>query len=249
MNERSASLIAADWPAPPNVHAFATTRLGGFSAGAFAGLNLAEHVGDESTHVAQNRRWLRDALNLPAEPHWLQQVHGGDCARLPGEARKADAAFTETTGQVCAVMTADCLPVLFCDQKGSWVAAAHAGWRGLATGVLENTIASYPGSPEHLMAWFGPAIGPKAFEVGPEVRQAFIGQDVASEAAFEKGAGDRYFADLFQLARLRLQAAGVMAVYGGGLCTYSDPERFFSYRRDAVTGRQASLIWMGAPER
>ena len=242
-------VLRPDWPAPANVHAAATLRLGGVSEGPYRGLNLRAGTGDSVAHVAQNQALLREALALPGEPVWLKQVHGVAVVELPSNDREpiADASFSTKADAVCAVQTADCLPVLFCDRRGSWVAAAHAGWRGLCAGVLEATIKTFSGKPAELMAWLGPAIGPDTFEVGPEVRVAFCQNDPQAALAFRAGEGDRLFADLYLLARQRLQAAGVTAIYGGGLCTYSDPVRFFSYRRDHDTGRQASLIWRSAP--
>lgn len=241
-------VLRPDWPAPANVHAASTLRAGGFSSGAFAGLNLGAHTGDAASTVAENRRLLRTALALPAEPQWLQQVHGTAVVALPAvEPPIADASFSTAADQVCVVLTADCLPVLFCDRAGRWVAAAHAGWRGLCAGVLEATIKTFASAPGEILAWLGPAIGPTAFEVGPEVRDAFCCHEARALEAFRPGEGDRLFADLYLLARQRLQAAGVRDIYGGDLCTYSDPQRFFSYRRDRDTGRQASLIWRSAP--
>lgn len=250
--------LRPDWPAPPWVRAAATTRAGGLSTGAYAGLNLADHVGDDPERVAENRARLRVALALPAEPLWLNQVHGCEVAQGSGVVPgcTADAAVTRCPGVVCAVLTADCLPLLLCDRGGRVVAAAHAGWRGLAAGVIERTLGAMRealgevprdapvDAPADLLAWLGPAIGPAAFEVGPEVRAAFLDTDPGAAAAFRSGAGDRWLADLFRLARARLERAGVAGVYGGGVCTYSDPERFYSYRRDGVTGRMASLIWL-----
>ncbi len=237
-------LLLPDWPAPPGVRAVMTLRTGGVSGGPYASLNLGDHVGDEPEAVAENRRLLREALALPAEPLWLEQVHGTGVARFDGPDRpQADAAVALAPGQVCAVMVADCLPVLLADRHGACVAAAHAGWRGLAAGVLEATVAAMPADPSQLVAWLGPAIGPDAFEVGPEVRAAFIAADAAAADAFRPGTGDRWLADVYQLARQRLARAGVTEVHGGGLCTVSDPARFFSYRRDGVTGRMAALVW------
>jgi len=237
-------LLLPDWPAPPGVRAAMTLRAGGASGGPYASLNLGDHVGDEADAVAENRRRLRQALALPAEPLWLEQVHGTDVARFGGPVcPRADAAVALAPGQVCAVMVADCLPVLLADRAGTCVAAAHAGWRGLAAGVLEATVAALPVDPSQLVAWLGPAIGPEAFEVGPEVRDAFQAADPATEAAFRPGTGDRWMADVYLLARQRLARAGVTDVHGGGWCTVSDPGRFFSYRRDGVTGRMAAVIW------
>ncbi len=236
--------IHPDWPVPARVRAFATTRAGGFSRGDWAGLNLALHVGDDPEHVAANRARLREALALPAEPLWLSQVHGCSVADVGRDLAgcEADAAFADTPGRVCAVLTADCLPVLFADREGTAVAAAHAGWRGLAAGVLEATLARFD-DPGRVTAWLGPAIGPLAFEVGEEVREAFLAADPVAAEAFVRH-GERWRADLYRLARLRLEAAGIGGVYGGGRCTYSEPQHFYSYRRDGRTGRQASLIWL-----
>ena len=239
--------IWARWDAPAHVRALTTTRSGGTSAAAFASLNLAAHVGDDPARVAANRALLRAALDLPAEPSWLAQVHGcavaaaGPAGAAPPE---ADAALTRTPGRVCAVLTADCLPVLLTDRAGKVAAAAHAGWRGLLDGVLEATVAALDTAPDDVFAWLGPAIGPDAFEVGPEVRDQFLARGAESAAAFRRGRGDRWWADLYLLARQRLAGVGVRRVTGGDFCTCSEPRRFFSYRRDGHTGRMASLIWL-----
>jgi len=239
-------LLQADWPAPPAVRTAVSLRTGGVSTGGYASLNLADHVGDEQAHVGENRRRLRVALDLPAEPHWLRQVHGTRVIKLSSEAGQdeADAAWTAERGVVCAILSADCLPVLFCDREGSVVAAAHAGWRGLAAGVLEATLRALPAAPSSMLAWLGPAIGPAAFEVGAEVRDAFIAQDAQCTRHFVRSGAEKFSADLFGLARQRLHGAGVSAVYGGGRCTHADPQRFYSYRRDRVCGRMVSLIWL-----
>ncbi len=241
MNPR---FIEPGWPAPPGVRALSTLRAGGVSQGVYDSLNLAAHVGDDPGHVAANRRLLRESLALPAEPFWLEQVHGeavAQACREPGPPPAADAAFSAEAGVVCAVMTADCLPVLFCNREGTRVAAAHAGWRGLAGGVLEATVRALGAGD--WMAWLGPAIGPEAFEVGPPVRQAFLDKLGDCEDAFRQTSENHWLADLYALARISLSQAGVTAVYGGGECTHADPERFFSYRRDGQTGRMATLIW------
>lgn len=239
-------LILPQWPAPGRVRAASTTRIGGLSPAPYDTLNLAKHVGDDPGRVDANRARLDEALSLPGEPLWLNQVHGCEVADTetaePG--CSADAALARGPGRVCAVMTADCLPVLFCARDGSTVAAAHAGWRGLAAGVLERTVADLGVAPADVLAWLGPAIGPDAFEVGPEVREAFTAGDAGARGCFRPAGGDTWLADIFGLARRRLAAVGVSAVFGGGLCTYSDPRRFYSYRRDGVTGRMASLIWL-----
>jgi YfiH family protein len=208
-------------------------------------LNLGDHVDDAPGAVTENRRRLCAACQLPAEPRWLNQVHGTGCCDA-GTAEgipEADAQFTDQPGVVCAVLTADCLPLLLCDTRGRRVAAVHAGWRGLLNGVIENSIAAM-GTSGEVMAWLGPAIGPTAFEVGGEVRHAFIEHDSAASAAFMPGSGDRWQADIYQLARQRLAACGVTRVYGGDYCTFSDAEHFYSFRRDGQTGRMASLIWI-----
>lgn len=231
-----------DWPAPAHVHARVTLRAGGSSEVPWRSLNLATHVGDDPAHVALNRAWLRS--QLPAEPAWLEQVHGTDCVVAEGmqALRVADASVSFMPDTVCAVLTADCLPVLFCSRDGSRVGAAHAGWRGLAAGVLERTVERLQVGADQLMVWLGPAIGPQAFEVGAEVREVFVADHAAAEAAFNQR-GEKWLADIYALARLRLQRAGVSAIHGGGLCTVSDAQRFYSYRRDGATGRMASLIW------
>jgi YfiH family protein len=241
-----ADFLIPDWPAPAHVRALQTLRTGGCSPAPWASFNLGDHVGDEPARVAANRAELR--RQLPAEPLWLQQVHGTvvvDAAQAP-QATTADASFANEPDQVCAVMTADCLPVLFCDRAGSVVAAAHAGWRGLLDGILESTIAAMQRPPADLLAWLGPAIGPERFEVGGEVRAAFVAHDAQAAGSFRQH-GDKWLADIYSLARQRLQAAGVTNIHGGGRCTVSDAERYFSYRRDGVTGRMATLIWLEAP--
>lgn len=244
---RSASdpaVIVPDWPAPANVRALVTTRAGGVSLTPYASFNLATHVGDAAAAVVENRVRLRRML--PDEPCWLEQVHGiavADVDRLSG-VPQADAAVAREAGVVCAVLTADCLPVVFCDDTGSVVGAAHAGWRGLAAGVLEATVARMGVSPASLLAWLGPAIGPAAFEVGGEVREAFLRIDPGADVAFVSAATPgKWMADLFILARRRLMRAGVARVYGGGRCTHADAVTFYSYRREGVTGRFATLVW------
>jgi len=263
-----------EWPAPARVRALSTTRQGGVSSGPYGlagdaagGLNLGLHVGDEPAAVAANRARL--AAALPGTPRWLDQVHGcgvvtagsaeadgaegtdGSAAAPP----RADACISTEAGQVCAVMTADCLPVLLCDRAGTVVGAAHAGWRGLCAGVIEATVArmaARAGAGSGWLAWLGPAIGPAAFEVGAEVRDAFLAEAAAAgrgeqdsvDVAFRAGAPGKYFADIYALARLRLARAGCTEVYGGDACTVSDARRFYSYRRDGVTGRMATLVWL-----
>ncbi|CAI0791240.1 Laccase domain protein yfiH [Serratia entomophila] len=240
------SLILPDWPLPAGVNACSTTRHGGVSLPPYHSLNLGTHVGDEAQAVARNREALVAGAGLPQMPAWLDQVHGTRVVRLEGETPadlRADAVYSNLPGQVCAVMTADCLPVLFCSQAGDEVAAAHAGWRGLCNGVLEQTVAAFTAPAGAISVWLGPAIGPQQFEVGPEVRAAFVAADRAAAAAFMPH-GDKFLADIYLLARQRLQRAGIHAVYGGERCTVSEKSHFFSYRRDGITGRMASLIWL-----
>jgi YfiH family protein len=241
------AILPAQWPAPPQVRALQTTRLGGVSRGVYAQFNLGTRSGDDLRDVEANRRRLSEDHGVPDAIGWLHQVHGTRVLQLPHSVDSgcADAAWTEQPGAVCAVLTADCLPVLLCDVDGRCVAAAHAGWRGLCGGVLEQAVAALPAPPSRLMAWMGAAIGPEAFEVGPEVRERFIAQDPQAATAFAAGHGDRWWCDLYALARQRLQRAGVTQIYGGGLCTYSDAFNWYSYRRDGDCGRMASLIWIG----
>lgn len=238
-------LLIPDWPLPPGVHAVQTTRTGGFSTDSWSSLNLALHTGDDPSTVQRNRLRLTEALGLPREPVWPRQVHGAVVARADAmtEDTEADAVTAWAAGHVCCVQTADCLPVLFASTDGRRVAAAHAGWRGLAAGVLEATVQAMEHPPEHITAWLGPAIGSEAFEVGPEVRAAFLAHDPEATEAFRPGSGDRWFADVYRLARQRLRRAGIRDIHGGGRCTYSESETFFSYRRDGVCGRMGTLIW------
>jgi YfiH family protein len=239
--------LVPEWPAPPAVRAVMTTRAGGVSGGPYASLNLASHVGDDPESVAENRRRLRAWLELPSDPSWLTQVHGLEVARLPQNLPdSADAAVAFTRGPVCAVLVADCLPVFLAGINGDRVGLAHAGWRGLTGGVIEATVAALDCDPALLVAWLGPAIGRRHFEVGAEVRDACLTGHPEAGAEFRPGRAGRWFADLPGLARRRLAACGVRAVLGGDLCTFSDPARFFSYRRDGATGRMAALIWLVA---
>ncbi len=240
------SLIYPDWSAPPNVKALQTTRLGGVSAAPYDTLNLGLHVGDEPVRVNRNRQMLEPLM--PSEPVWLEQVHGTVVANADaaGCRVQADACIARHRGAVCVIMTADCLPVLLCDEAGTVVGAAHAGWKGLAAGVIEATVKEMGVEPRKLMAWLGPAIGPHAFEVGAEVRATFMAHDAkAAEAFTPHGAEGKYHADIYQLARQRLNALGITRVYGGTLCTFHQKDKFFSYRRDGVTGRMGTFIWLG----
>lgn len=243
----SSSCFVPDWPAPQNVRSLVTTRNGGVSQGVFSSFNLGAHVGDDPFAVATNRE--RVMALVSGVPVWLNQVHGTrvfDTASFSAGDRppEADASFSRKAGFVCTVMTADCLPVLFCDLAGTVVATAHAGWRGLLAGVLEEAIAAMDVPGQNLMAYLGPAIGPQAFEVGDEVRSAFVAADETSAAAFRPSVSGKWLADIYLLARQRLAGQGVTRIYGGSLCSASESDRFFSYRRDGQTGRMASMIWL-----
>jgi len=239
--------IYPDWPATGQVHACVSTRRTGFSVPPYDSFNLAAHVGDDADAVGRNRALLREFLQLVQEPVWLNQVHGDRVLDLDGPVRDldADAAVTSRQHAVCSVMTADCLPLLFASTSGDRVGAAHAGWRGLAAGIIEATVAEMHTPAEQLLVWLGPAIGPQHFEVGEDVRQAFMQQQPRAEAAFIATRPGHWLADIYQLARLRLARLGIHQIYGGDLCSYTDAQRFYSYRRDKRTGRMASLIWLG----
>lgn len=241
-------LILPDWPAPGRIHAAFTLRTAGISRPPFESFNIASHVGDDPRAVAENRRRLRERLALPAEPAWLQQVHGHRVVDLDADGSSdslgpADAAVTRAAGRVCAIQVADCMPVLLAAADGSVVGAAHAGWRGLAGDVLEATVLAMGAPADGLLAWLGPAIGQAHFEVGEEVRAALLAADAGASAAFTANARGRWQCDLYTLARRRLAALGVTSIHGGGWCTYAEPGRFFSYRRDGRCGRMAALIW------
>jgi YfiH family protein len=238
----SEHLILPDWSAPSNVKAIQTTRLGGVSHARYASLNLGLHVGDSMIAVEQNR--MRLSHLFPSEPVWLEQVHGIEVADADHASclPRADACIARRG--VCAVLTADCLPVLLCDREGTVVAAVHAGWRGLARGVIEAAVQAMKVAPGNLMAWLGPAISQEAFEVGDEVRAAFVSADPFAASAFIQNPAGKYQADIYALAKRQLSALGIEKVYGGGRCTYRESELFFSYRRDGATGRMGSFIWL-----
>lgn len=243
----SPSWFVPDWPVPEGVRSLITTRHGGVSQGVYSSLNLGNHLGDDPCAVAANRALLKSVLER--DPVWLEQIHGTrvvDAARFHSgdQPPQADAAFSRKTGVLCVVMTADCLPVLFCDDSGSVVAAAHAGWRGLLAGVLEETVAAMGVPGKHLMAYLGPAIGPRAFEVGDEVRSAFVSVDEGAAAAFRPSPAGKWLADIYLLARQRLAGQGIERIFGGSFCTVSEADRFFSYRRNGQTGRMASMVWL-----
>lgn len=237
--------LTAEWPAPDFIKAGTTNRKGGVSPAPYSSFNLATHVGDKPEAVNKNRQML----DLPNEPQWLEQIHSTKAVLLPSEALipKADAVYTTNENIVCAVMTADCLPLLITDKEGSCVAAIHAGWRGLCDGIIEETIRKLPVEPQSLLVWLGPAIGPNVYEVGKEVYDAFTldkQDDSEAKQAFTAVAEQHWLLDMYRMATLRLNKLGVMNIYGGNRCTYSEKEQFFSYRRDGVTGRMASLIWI-----
>jgi YfiH family protein len=248
------TFLQPKWPVSVRVKAFVTTRQGGISCKPYDSLNLATHVGDDEESVMHNRVILKSALGLPAEPLWLEQVHGTEVIEQHCTTGcKADAAYSNMPGVVCTVMTADCLPVFLADRQGNEVAVAHAGWKGLLQGVIEASLKKFRTAPEEIFAWLGPAIGPDNFEVGSEVRQAFMdaaGKHIweleAVENAFQRTAGDaeKYLADIYELAKIRLNRAGIKNVLGGEFCTVENREMFYSYRRDGITGRMASLIWI-----
>lgn len=235
--------LQPDWPAPVNIHAATTLRTGGASQGRYASLNPATHVGDNADSVNQNRHIIKMLLDLPSEPVWLDQIHSNLAikAAITDSPQQADASYTDQPGIVCAVMTADCLPLLVCSADGNKIAAIHAGWRGLLDGVIDNTIVVLQN--KDLMVWLGPAIGPDHFEVGVEVRTAFLAKSPDYASAFKQQSQNKWLADIYQLARINLAALGINKVYGGGFCTVTDQERFYSYRRDKVTGRMVTLIW------
>lgn len=247
-NFSRSQLLLADWPAPANVHAMVTSRKQGHSHGNFAGFNLADHVGDEPDSVMQNRRSLQQLLEqefaLRQQPFWLNQTHSTHCVAWQNKplTLAADASYSNQAGQACVVMTADCLPLLLTNRQGSWVAACHAGWRGLANGVIENTLKCYTGDKADLIAWIGPAISTEYFEVGEDVRTIFIKKSADFAQFFDRNNRNRYQFDYIALAQRQLSAFGIQS-YGGNLCSYADAERFYSYRRDGQTGRMASLIW------
>lgn len=236
--------LKADWPVASNIYAGTTLRTGGLSMAPYTSWNMGLHTGDDPQHVLQNRQ----KLCLPAEPYWLEQVHGTQLVEAKQNSKmpeQADGAYSRSKNTICAVMTADCLPVLFCDAKGQQVAAVHAGWRGLAAGILDNTVCQFSDPAETLLVWLGPAISQSAYEVGDEVRAAFTSRNTESKTAFKAGKKNHWWMDLYALARLNLARLGVEQVYGGDVCTYNDVEKFFSYRRDGETGRMLSVIWIG----
>jgi purine-nucleoside/S-methyl-5'-thioadenosine phosphorylase / adenosine deaminase len=243
--------LKPDWSAPDRARAISTTRAGGVSVRPWNSLNLGSHVEDDPEHVQENRRRLAESIGLDSDRiGWLNQVHGTEVVELTpnnvGQAAEADASYTRHPGIACAILTADCLPVILADSEGTVVGAAHCGWRSLCGGVIENLVSAMAVAPEALQAWLGPAIGPERFEVGPEVREAFIRHDPEAAQAFnDEGARPGHFmADIYALATLRLNHLGVSVVTGGGLCTVQDSDLFFSYRRDGRTGRMATLIWL-----
>ncbi|MBI3897035.1 MAG: peptidoglycan editing factor PgeF [Gammaproteobacteria bacterium] len=246
MTDRQLQFLNNEWPAPKGVHALTTTRIGGASIGPYQSFNLGSHVGDRPNALRKNRALLRKVLQLPAPPVWLKQVHGVAVidAAVAHVGTTADGAYTRRKGIVCAVLTADCLPIFLCNRAATEVAVLHAGWRGLAAGVVEAGIKKMQSPPAELFAWLGPAIGPNAFEVGDDVRTAFIQHDAAAARAFVPGVPGRWLADLYMLAGRRLRAAGVNSVQGGQYCTVTQTDLFFSFRRDGATGRMASLIWL-----
>lgn len=239
-------LIIPDWPAPDNIRAFSTTRQGGFSQSPFDSFNLGDHVGDDIAIVTQNRQQLSQLAQTPEAPRWLKQVHGAHVisSRDWQCDIEADAIFSKHKDHICTIMTADCLPILLCNQQGDTVAAIHAGWRSLAAGIIEKTLHHFNGESDTILAWLGPAIGPSQFEVGQDVYDIFCQHSPHASNAFTATDNSHYLADIYQLARQRLNEQSVHAIYGGDFCTVNDTQRFFSYRRDGQTGRMATLIWI-----
>ncbi|MFT2110048.1 peptidoglycan editing factor PgeF [Marinomonas sp. 2405UD68-3] len=238
-------VITPDWPVPSHVKAFVSTRKGGVSSGGYQGLNLGGHVNDRTELVERNRALFAQKTSMPNTLQWLNQVHSTDVATLPlveGASNMADAAITSQAQQICAILTADCLPILLSNQEGSQVAAIHAGWRGLCDGVIEETVRQFNPSG-CIYAWLGPAIGASSFEVGEEVRAAFMAYSIEASQAFVSKPNGKWLGDLYLLAKQRLEMVGIHQVYGGDRCTYAEDEWFYSYRRDGVTGRMATLIW------
>lgn len=241
------NLITPDWPAPKNIKAFTTTRIGGYSQAPYDSFNLAIDIGDDHPeNIIRNRALLKEHLRLPGEPVWIKQIHGINVIQADSPATDfiADASFTYQPNVVCAITTADCLPLLVTDQTGSCVAAIHAGWHGLAAGVIEATLKKLDVPRNQLLIWLGPAIGPEAFEVGEEVYQQFVDHDMQAKQAFKRNSNGRWLANIYLLAKQRFLAQGVTQIFGGEFCTYTDKKHFYSYRRDQQTGRMASLIWL-----
>ena len=237
--------IIPDWPAPDNIKAFSTTRSGGVSLLPYDTLNLSDHVGDHPDLVDKNRRYITKIAALPENPRWLKQMHGTHVIDSNHWQKKseADAIISQAINHVCVIMTADCLPILLYHQRNNAIAAIHAGWRGIAAGIIEKTVARFSGKPQHIMAWLGPAIGPARFEVGTDVYDAFYQYSAKSSLAFKQKSVDSYLADIYLLAKQRLHRVGISAVFGGNFCTLTEKQRFFSYRRDGQTGRMATMIW------
>lgn len=238
--------VRPDWPAPRRVRAVTTTRVAGASLGAYASLNLGDHVGDATEAVVENRRRVHAALELPNEPVWLKQVHGTDVvdAATVRAPTAADGAYTDRPGVVCAILSADCLPIFVCNRDGTEAALLHGGWRGLANGIIEQGLGRFRAPAAEVLVWLGPGIGPAAYEVGEELRQVFMAHDARAAEAFRRAAPGKWYMDLYAAARQRLAAAGVRAVHGGAHCTATQADLFFSHRRDSVSGRMASLIWL-----
>lgn len=243
MNEQ---FIYPDWPAPPNIKALSTTRIGGHSLAPYDEFNLGAHVGDDTDAVQKNRKQLIVSQQLPASPYWLNQTHSTHVINSTEWQQdiEADAMISTIHNHICTIMTADCLPILLCNTQGDIIAALHAGWRGLAAGILENTINKFGDEPKNLMVWLGPAIGPTQFEVGEDVYKVFTTHSPQAQNAFQQTDASHYLANIYCLAKQRLNALGVKQIFGGDFCTVTEQQRFFSYRRDGITGRMASMIWI-----
>jgi hypothetical protein len=247
INNQELQWLKPNWPAPAHVRAYSTSRQGGFSEQAFNSLNLGDHVGDEVNNVAKNRAALKSKLNLPNEPHWLKQVHGNKVIQIHHGSSgidEADGCFTKQASNICVVLTADCLPILISDKAGTTVAAIHAGWRGLASGIIDVALCTLGLPYDSLLVWLGPAIGPTQFEVGDDVKAIFANKAYNTDPAFKPKTANKWLLDIYQIARYNLSHYGVEHIYGGGECTFTQSEKYFSYRRDGITGRMASLIWL-----
>lgn len=240
------NILIPNWPAPKHIKAFSTTRLNGFSQNPYDSFNLAYSVGDDHEKVSQNREHLKKILNLPSDPLWLSQIHSTVIYKVDQESmpKNADGSYTTSQNKVCVVMTADCLPILLCNLSGTQIAAVHAGWRGLADGVVESALNCFNPSDEKIIAWIGPAIGKTFYEVGDDVRDRFLEINSNFNKAFQPHKQSKWLSDMNLLARMRLEKAGVSDIFSENFCTFADSDRFFSYRRDGVTGRMASLIWI-----
>ncbi len=237
--------LDANWPAPKNIRAGTSLRTGGHSLSPYSSLNLAQHVGDAPDNVNNNRKIVNDYLNLPSEPYWLNQTHSSEIINLDNvhKSRKADGSFTSNRKNICTILTADCVPVLFCNKNGTKIAAIHAGWKGICGGIIEKAIKKFP-EPEHLLVWIGPCISSEYYEVGKDVYESCLTHSDSTQIAFEQITNEHWYANLVKIVKILCENSRVGAIYECGLCTFKRDDLFFSYRRDGKTGRTASMIWM-----